>query len=616
MYVLYDFSLDEVSKTDQRTEKDNSFFKMRFSTVVCTGLKKSGKTSFCNLLMDKTVPSTLPENSRTIFIKRNTLPKDTKWIEINLKELDDLIDKLKIHKQSPKESGLPNSDETWDMLLLFDTSVPPQALCLLQRSLVTFVTYKMLGKDFEENNPEKIVSQEYSRFVKEFLSSICIGNNSYTAFVGIHNGTSSGELYAEEAKVVNENLYTLNEHMYCTDTEFPLSIWYVEDNNQNQYLHLVNLTNHKDEHFEEVKDKLESKVDNNSTHQVPLSWMLLKFRIQKLCSENKTHFMEYGVVLEKVWNTECHSSDETELNCALKFFHNLGVLFYYPTVEGINNFIFTDCHWIFESLEYLYNPDDSTHRCDLSAKLALKYEGILKSSMIEEIKFDHLGKVKFQHFINLLKHLKFIAPVNQNYFIPSILDSYEDHKEVFERYGTIQFNPLLITFSSGSLHRNVFCFLAAHILNNLPSGWSKLKYHKSKKDQHTFKDLITFCVNFNNYVCYVYILDKTFFLEIQIYSKSKGNCPADLHHTVHTIVTNSLKSVCDCLQLPYNDCKLGFLCRSCESELEQHLMVITTKTVNSSITVCCSKTGHFEVLEEKCYTIWFYEVCYTYIRVL
>ena len=159
--------------------------------------------------------------------------------------------------------------------------------------------------------------------------------------------------------------------------------------------------------------------------------------------------------------------------------------------------------------------------------------------MIEKIKSDRLWK--FIYFIKLLQHFKFIAPVNQDeFFMPSILDSYEDYKEeVFNYFGEPISKSLLITFSSGTVPRNVFCFLVAHILNQKQSNWSKLKYNKSSKHRHTFKDLAIFSVNLDSYVGYIYILDKMFFLEIQIYEKSKLDnyaAAADLHHAVYTFI--------------------------------------------------------------------------------
>jgi len=579
---------------------------MRFSTVLCTGLERTGKTSFCNLLMEKTVLSTPPGNFHTIFIKRSTKKTENKWTEINSEKLDKLINELSRCKQNPDPC------EIWDVLLLLDIAVSTPTSCLLQRSVVTFVTYKMLGEYFESDSNE-FMKKHFSKFLKEFLSSSCaeIKNNSefsklrkkkrfHISFVGIHNGTCSEESYANEAEVVNESIGILKEHINCPNGEFTLPIWDIN----NQYLHLVNLKEQKGEHFKNIKTNLENIIANNSIHEVPLSWMLLYLKIQKFCIENGTNYVECDVVREKLWKKECCGFDENDLIYVLNFFHNLDALFYYDSVEGVKNFVFTDCHWIFASLKHLYKHKDKIHY-DSIAKLSLKYDGELLSSIIEDIKIDPLGKVEFKYFLELLKHLKFIAPVSKNnYFMPSILDSHESYKTA--HYGIQIFESLSITFSTGSLHRSVFCLLAAYMIDKSPPNWSHLKYHERTKRRHTFKDLITFSVIINGYECYVCIVDKIFFLEIQIYSKSSGVCPADLHCIVLEFIKNSLKAVCG------DGYKLGFLCHKCEGQPKQHLTVVT-EFHGSSITVCCSKTGHLEVLKENSYTRWFPpKVCYNH----
>ena len=582
-------------------------------------MEKSGKTSFCEILLPKKTVPAASGDSHTMFIKKSIASlKEAKWIELNLKEINELINMLNGYQKSP------NSDELLEMLLLLDTNVPTPALCLLQHSLVTFITYKMIGKNCE-SDMEKFIKQQYSSFVKEFLSSNCTGkknssnDKSCTAFLGIHKGSCAEKAYSEEAKVVNNCLNTLKQSVNCPDTKIPLSIWYIEPEDNNEYLHLVNLENHKDGHFEKVKSTLEKIIDNNYDCKVPVPrhWLLLRLNIQKHCIENSTYFMEYNVVYEKIWKAECRSSDKSDLKCALSFFHDVGNLFYYDTVKGINDFVFTDCTWIFDTLRDLYNPKDSTYQCDHSATLSLKYEGILMSSMIKKIKCDHLMNVNFGYFIYLLEHLSFIAKLNDgNYFIPSILDSYEDKDDVFSHYGIMKFQPLLITFSSGSLHRNIFCFLAANLLNTL-DDWSKLEYNVRKNRQHTFKDLITFAVNLNSCVCYLCILDKTFFLEIRIYTKSEDDNPTDLHQNIYINIEKSLKAVCAQLNLSYKDCKYGFFCCLCETtpdheqHFKQHLMIIT-KNVDKKINVRCGKSGDFDVLKDQRYTIWFYEVCCTH----
>lgn len=603
-----------IDENNQKIGKENCFITMRFSTVQCTGLEKTGKTSFCNLLMNKPIPSISSSNSEscTLFIKRSTKnisSKNIKWTEIDLNKLNKLIDELNEYKKRSKESGLLTPDEIWDILLLLDTNAPIPALCLLQHSVVTFVTYKMLGEDFK-NSPEKFTNQGYSRFVKEFLSIACIrkikstGQKNYTAFVGIHNGSSAEDVYVDEAKEVDKNLKVLMDDINCTITKFDTQIWSIADN---QFLHQVNLKNHKNKHFENVNSQLEDAVTKNSTHKVSLTWILLYFKIQKNCFEKNTYFVEYAVVYETLWKVECSNSNENELKNALNFFHSLGALFYYDSVEGLDNFVFTDYHWIFDNLQYLYKSYYSENLCDHHAGQVLKYEGRLKSSMIEEIKSDHSNIIEFKLFVKLLEYLRFVAPVNKvDYFMPSILDSHEDYEGVFEHYGELKFKPLLITFSSGSIHRSVFCYLAAHMVNNLPLHWSKMEYNRTTNRLHTFKDLITFSTVMNKYKSYVCILDKIFFLEIRIYSKIKSDCPINLHCTVRKFIEESLRVVCAySLKLCYDNCKYGYFCLCTDCDEKQHLMMFK----RGEDAACCSQTGDLVVLEGECYTRWFDEVC-------
>ena len=619
----------------------------RFTAALCTGLENSGKTSFCDLLMDKNVSSPSSGNSNTTFIKwttQNSLSNQTKWTEVNSeKELNDVIIKLSNVQRSPKASGV------LDVLFLLDVHVPTLASCLLQHFLVTFVTYKMHEEKINKTSKKFIENKRcYSQFVKEFLSSACIeqkqsleqkqaleqkhrpeisvlGKNAKNCivFVGVCKKASL-ESCCEEAEVINRSLRTIKAHINCPTEKFPVTIQRIN----NEYLHLVNLQNQdeiehfekielckKTKHLEKIKSKLESVVANNSTQKVQLGWMLFYFRTRKFCIKNSTHIVEYAIVYQQIWKVVCGNSNEDELKKALSFFHKLGALFYFDSVEGMDNFVITDLRWIFDNLKYLYNTKDSTEQYDYDAVLALKHEGQLRSSIIEEMQFyrDQSSKVKFEYFVKLLEHIKFVAPVNQgsNYFIPSILDLH-DGKMKFDNYITIEFEPLLITFSSGSLHHSVFCFLAAYMFDNVPPTWSKLKYTEGKKNQYTFKNLISFSANIDNCPCYVCIFDRTFFLEIHIYSKSESqtNCPTNLHSTVFEFVKDSLKAICEnSLKLPFEKFRYGFSCRLCDKAVnEQHMMEVTKH--KNEIFAACITTGENEELKHKKYAAWFYEVCY------
>ena len=609
----------------QKAKKENTL-KIRFSTVLCTGLPNTGKSSFCELLADKaTAISTSPHR---VVIKKGTAPKDT--IEVSEDQLDELNDKLIRYKNSPQQPEPLDPKETLDILLLFDKNVPTPALSLLQPSIVTFVTYKMRGEYFRLSKPSQFfeIEKEYSTFVKELLSSSSVAKPSAAefpevelsdeevdckeiyniAFVGIFKGSSSEELNNTEVEVVNESLSILKKNINCCFEETPLLFWPVKNDKNDEgkqfWLHLVNLANHEDKDFCHIKNHLEQIISENSTYHLPLSWILLYIKIQKLSIESKVSFLQFSKVVE-LWTKECMKSEVTELKCALNFFQHVGALFYFDSVKDVSDFVFTDLCWLFSKLDCFYNYRNI--QCDYIDKVVLEREGKLLSRVVRRSKYNEPEKLGLKHLVYVLEHLKFIAPLEpKDYFFPSFLASYQDKSKVFDHYGNSQSPPLLITFSSGSSYRSVFCFLAAHIMKNLPEGWSKPKYYEDEGHQYTFRDLVTFCVGVHHYIC---IIDKTFFLEIRIYSHYVGSLPGCLHHAVYKFIKQSLEVVCKSLQLP-DDYTFGFSCVKCNngSKLHAHLMIIKN---HHDEKICdqayCIKTNTPQSLTDD-HKVWFSEV--------
>ena len=581
-------------------------------------------------------------NTHTIFIKKSSPSapgKESKWKEINSDEVLGIIDQLNHYKASSrdskqrtkqvqgiinKEQRIINDGEKWEVLLLLDYNIPLSALGLLQPSVVTFVTYKMLGGDFSFDNPSTFLKSEnkFPKFVKELLASRCITRESkfdelkisdecgdtrtsYTVFVGIMNNSASSGSYEKEKHVINRSLHAVKKRINCSSCEFPLSFWY---EGKDTYLHLVNLAEQKEQTIENLRKGLDKEITQNSAHKMPITWVLFYFKLCKLCVETKQSYAYYNDVFEDLWKAGCSNYIENEFKLALHFFHELGVLFYFDTVEGLKDYIFINCLWIFEKLDYLLSGfEDSKH--DYDAKEVLKHEGLLQSKIIKQIKFEGPGNMKLQTFVNLLKHFKYIAPLNQNeYFMPSILEVYKSNLDISKHYGNLQYNPLLVTFSSGSLHPSIFCYLAAYMMKTNKWGetnkWDReLKF---KKQQHIFKDLIIFSIGVEQYVC---ISDKTFFLEVRLHSNSKSN--VNWHNSMYKFIQHALDVVCRDLPLSAKDCKYGFLCRSCEVGAEDHMMVV--EEYKDSCAYCC-KSNKTKKLS-KSHIVWF-EVCYICVCIL
>ena len=108
----------------------------------------------------------------------------------------------------------------------------------------------------------------------------------------------------------------------------------------------------------------------------------------------------------------------------------------------------------------------------------------------------------------------------------------------------------------------------------------------------------------HHHVC---IIHKTFFLEIQIYSKSGDDCSGYLHHKVYKSIKQSLEKVCkETLKLP-DDYRYGFSC-CCNNESKQHVHLMIIENPDEELTQAyCSKSHTLHQLTEG-HTVWFSEV--------
>ena len=575
---------------------------VRYSTVLCTGETRAGKTKFCSLLMNKTKPLPGTGDHHTVFVKKGS---ETEWKEVNSEHLEALIDQINQKQCAPLNltaaTDTINSEELLDILILLDINVLSSTICLLQPAMVTFVTYRLRGH-------EKFCTRSHE-FIKELMSTSCFekklkfnkleiaGNpqkDFHTAFVGTHvNGDKC--LYNKEATMANENVQNIKDRINCTIHDIPLSLWYIDDS----LLHVINIESHEDKNISLLRNRLEKTVSETSVYQIPVSWVLLSLKVHKMCHEHKRQFVQYSMVLERIWKYECNMYSESDLKFALKFFHHQGVLFHFDTVEGASDFVFARCCWMFDRLKYLLTELEDKGR-NYDAKELLMKEGLLNSKMVREIEFDGPGEMTFQTFIHILQHLKFIAPVNENeYFVPSILKSYESKKDTLDHFGTKYHEALLITFSPGSLHRSMFCYLAAYLLKNKPDKWTKPCYDKQTRQQYIFKDMIAFSKGVDDHIC---IIDKTFFLEVQIYTERADQCDKVLHTEVFEAIKEALRNVCKSLEVPSEDCKYGFLCTKCKSN--DHLMILKDLKEHHAY---CSKSDRALHLSDD-HIVWL-EVC-------
>ena len=592
--------------------KNNILSKVQISIVTCTGIPKTGKTSFSHLLMKNQLEDSSGDLS-TIFIKKRkniSSNEDIKWEKI---ELNKLIEKFKNYVQRKAKI---EHEEIWNILIMLDISVPTPTIDLLPSSIITFITCVCNQKQ------RSIESVEFSSFLNVLMSCNCFKTNPdqnsmfdklihshykdekrcYTAFVGVFKNDISKSVKTN----VNKEIKGLRDKLAHVREQYPHKIpypyWFVEDGG---LLNSVDINNPNDTAAEKLRSQMEKQLSESIVYSIPITWLLLYFQILKLCEGKE--YVDYKAILDSVWKVMCDNDDENELKIALSFFHYQEALLYFKDVDGICDYIFKDVRWLFKKITYLLYQLPPTYR-DYDAYTTYKQRGILNKQMIFEVSCENDIKsdIKLSDFLKLLEYKKFIVPLNRSgnieYFIPGVLESFDSQPETKSKYASLHIkeNSMLVVFTCGSFHRLMFCQLVAYLLKNLPPGWSQPGHNKN---QNIFSNLITFPVGGLVGLGHVSFIDRIHFLEIQIHNSS-NEASSIKQHLVYQSANEALNNACAELGLNCCDLKFGFLCQSSCSEVsEQHIMIMDK---SQSKAYCCITNNEITMLN--CHLKWVNEV--------
>lgn len=611
--------------------KKHGFLHVQYSIVLCTGLSKTGKSSFSHMLLKKRNRNPNPGDNSTLFIQKiNNLSKsktDCHWEEID-------IDALKIKfdtylKSITKLNHLPGNaevQEIWSILMLLDISIPAFLTYHFPKTIFTCIIdrFSELKTSFDQyqqkNNVLPLQGFDNLHFFRSMISANCLkeSNEEFdmfkelvaikeekfrynTAFVATHLDKSLNV----DTDSINIGLDDMLNDINCPDYDDPLSILHLGDC---KLIHAVNISKTPDENVAELFVKMNQT--KQVTYKIPITWLLLVFEVKQLCCNQDRQYIKYTEVFETIWKAKFNNFNESNLKAALNFFDYLGVFLYFDDAAS-ESYIFPEWKWLFETLcKFLTKPITTT--TSYNAYNLFMYGGLLSERLISEISQSFESTIRMDILIKLLVHLKFAAPLNCipgiKYFIPCRLPVLKDDTQISVNHGDIQFKSLFITFLSGTLHPSFFCLFAAHFMEN---GWSTPSKSKETK-RYTFSNLITFSAD-NGYSVTLY--DKTFWLEIQI--RNQGPKAPDLyfHGKVFIDIETGLVEVCKRLKRNINEVKYGFQCTIC-SNVKEHMMVVHKKPEDRfPLGQCCKRRNRKQVLKDICYTVWFVNVnvCLLYI---
>ena len=548
--------------------------------------------------------------------------------------------------------------ETWDLFTLLDTGGQPEFINMLpainSSTAITFVVLNMSNGKACLNN---LVTAQYKcegynynkcdlkytnmHLLKCLLSSIKVAAIKQDSFlpeivkkvtedehpkpVVCVIGTCVDLLKKKFGKKYHKEIFEINTEIKqlveSIDKENTLVFWCRGDN----FVIPVDNTLPRKPQKEEFKRKIAEEINRIHKHsnellkkkaqyEIPISWFILELELrnnEKVCIP----LAEVKNICDRIMPSHRRMEIEQIIE-VLKFYHMYGMLLYFHKVKGMKNFVITNPQWLFINLTKIIMCKFKSNGEDVydSHLIEEMNKGICSVELLRRLDLDLQG-IELESFINLLVHLKVIAPIKTmetDYFIPTILPPCNEKSIFTEKEcgnpAAFSFDgecihpevePLLIEFTFGTIPRGFFGFLIVQLLqDNLDT------YEVYGKNDYTLQrcsDLICFYVKPFRYVS---LHDKISHLELQV--RVIGSEPS-YHNEVLITVTEALKKVCDEFNWPFSNCRYGFLCRKHEERaLGEHLTLLPTNPLYTDEIpkhACCNWQKPTAL--SKAHTVWF-----------
>ena len=556
---------------------------------------------------------------------------------------------------TPISGSIP---ETWDLFTLLDTGGQPEFINMLpainSSTAITFVVlnmsngkaclnnlvtaqYKCEGYNYDKCDLKytnmhllkcllssvKVAAIKQESFLPEIVKKVSEDEHPKPVVCVI--GTCADLLKKKFGKKYHKEIFEINTEIKqlveAINKEKTLVFWCRGDD----FVIPVDNTLSRKPQKEEFKRKIAKEIKTIREHsneilkkkaqyEIPISWFILELELrnnEKVCIP----LAEVKNICDRIMPSHRRMEMEQIIE-VLKFYHMYGMLLYFHKVKGMKNFVITNPQWLFINLTKIIMCKFKSNSKDLYDSNIIEQinEGICSIELLRRLDLDLKG-IELESFVNLLVHLKVIAPmktVKTDYFIPTILPPCNE-KSIFteEECGNpVAFSfdrecihpevePLLIEFTFGTIPRGFFGFLIVQLLQDNPDT-----YEVYGINDHTLRrcsDLICFYVKPCRYVS---LRDKVLHLELQV--RVIGNEPS-YHNEVLITVMEALKKVCDEFNWPFSNCRYGFLC--CKHEEHSHGEHLTLLPDNPLYTdeipkhACCNWQKPTSLSEA--HTVWF-----------
>ena len=227
----------------------------------------------------------------------------------------------------------------------------------------------------------------------------------------------------------------------------------------------------EDPQFAVIRSKISEFTTEKLAVKAPVSWVLFRKVIQGV-GKNVVSLEDAHAI-----GVACKIPQEDVVN-ALLFYHELGVILFYPHIKGLQDSVIINPQWFVKVLGKILVLE-GRKEYSKTARMweALQEDGVLLSPLYLDVWSDAEG-VDPQGIIELLVHCYLAAPMEaqqyrhdfpeaEQYFIPAVLkiDSSPISPATF---GYVQrATPLHITFNTKFVHPGFFTRLSTSLIQSL-----------------------------------------------------------------------------------------------------------------------------------------------------
>ena len=271
----------------------------------------------------------------------------------------------------------------------------------------------------------------------------------------------------------------------------------------------------EDPGYKRVRETISDITQSKLKKDTPLSWILFRKLLQLLpeASQNIVNIISVNDVHAIASFAKVQSSD---VESVLSFYHELGVLLYYPKIKGLEEKVILNPQWFVECLgKVLALPGAAEERDEDEFEWELfRTKGILVEKLYTNVWSECQG-VQPSDFLELLEHFQLAVEVkvevqvymyelSKKFFIPSVLSYYSppaNSRNIVQCFfdlfskkknSIIEVAPLHVTFHAGFVVPGFFTRLATALLKDRGGSYPKLGLYFGKDKNSIFHNLITY----------------------------------------------------------------------------------------------------------------------------